>query len=402
MISARKHIFVSSNPWFSAASEYMLQLIRFLQQDEQNTDVEFYCERKSKALSFAEAWRIPSFPLRLRPKGLIASLISPFILLRIWIEACMSSQQSSLVWVLEGHEHTWMTLFRSLTPEVWRPQIIRLRLQDRFREDRCVGVLKRLMMAQTRVYVFPSQVALSRMHPPDEPGRYIVQHFCKNFASAPLRHEEPDQRTCRFLYLGRFDPVKGLDVLLRAFQLLEKSEMHGELEQIELLLVGRSENVHASELIRWAAPWFPQIHQSLGDDGVKVYEMSSASDCKRIRILDGKVADLYGIFSQCQFAVIPSQGSEIICRTAVEFMQFGLPIVSSGVGSLSETLGAAALRYEPAYEAKELAQVLRECLRHSQDAEKMRMLREEAFMRGEQFQLRGFARLLHEIEKRLR
>ena len=55
-------------------------------------------------------------------------------------------------------------------------------------------------------------------------------------------------------------------------------------------------------------------------------------------LVSTRVKNLSEILNQAHLGVIPSQGSEVICRVAQEFLVCGLPIFVSGVGSLEECL----------------------------------------------------------------
>ena len=137
-------------------------------------------------------------------------------------------------------------------------------------------------------------------------------------------HRTPQQgkvRNMEMLVLGRLDPIKGhrefFPILKKIIQLWQLESP--QLPHPYLHIVGEPANLSTDELCQIA-------HQQGLREGVDI-------------VLEGKrlpkVADL---MSRAVMGVIPSLGSEVICRVGEEFLLCGTPVAVSGVGSLQELL----------------------------------------------------------------
>lgn len=107
--------------------------------------------------------------------------------------------------------------------------------------------------------------------------------------------------------LGRFDPVKGHDVLLDAATALKA--------RWPALTVTCAGEGRLRERLRWQL-------QPLGLDGIVA--------------LPGFVADKWGFLASCRVGVVASVGSEAVSRAALEWMAAGRPLVASRVGGLPD------------------------------------------------------------------
>lgn len=124
------------------------------------------------------------------------------------------------------------------------------------------------------------------------------------------RSERPE-----LLVLGRLDPVKGHAALLNLMARVWSG--WSEAQRPLLHVVGEPANVSELDLRRLIA------------------EKKVESD---VRLTVERVADVAGLMSRATLGLVPSLGSEIICRVAEEFLLCGTPVVVSGVGSLNEIL----------------------------------------------------------------
>ena len=118
--------------------------------------------------------------------------------------------------------------------------------------------------------------------------------------------------------LGRLDPVKGHAAMMR-LMVRVLGDWPGDLPRPRLHVVGEPANLSATyltELVKAAGLTF-------GDD---------------FRLTATRVPDIARLLSEATLGVVPSLGSEIICRVAEEFLLCGTPVVVSGVGSLDEVL----------------------------------------------------------------
>ncbi len=110
-------------------------------------------------------------------------------------------------------------------------------------------------------------------------------------------------------YIGRLHAIKGVEYLIRSYPLLEnKSGVHFVISGEEVDVSRRS----LSDLAR-----------KLG--------------CQRISVID-RCDDVREILSITDIGVIPSVGSEAICRVALEMLSFGIPIVGSNLNAIPETI----------------------------------------------------------------
>lgn len=110
-------------------------------------------------------------------------------------------------------------------------------------------------------------------------------------------------------HIARFSPVKGHKTLLKAFKLLTES-----LNCATLLISG--------EDAQYTARDFELCAKEYGID-------------HRVKVLPRQI-DPRMILPLIDIGVIPSQFSEIICRTAVEFMAYRIPLIVSDVNVLPE------------------------------------------------------------------
>ncbi|MGI0140308.1 MAG: glycosyltransferase family 4 protein [Thermoplasmata archaeon] len=102
-------------------------------------------------------------------------------------------------------------------------------------------------------------------------------------------------------FFGRFVPVKGLDVLLRALRMVreQRPEVHLRLAGSGPVAVADIENLHRDGWVSDAGLWFDQIH----------------------------------------VLVVPSLGWENLGNSAIEALGYGVPVIVSDAGGLPETVG---------------------------------------------------------------
>jgi glycosyltransferase involved in cell wall biosynthesis len=131
----------------------------------------------------------------------------------------------------------------------------------------------------------------------------------------------PERPEC--LIFGRFDPVKGHREFLKVWKLVLQSYAHQHLsDPLPLLkIVGKKENLSKESLDHC------------------VHELGMARD---VVIIDSHVEDPSALLSSVSLGIIPSLGSEVICRVAQEFLLCGTPILVSSAGALKEVLFADA------------------------------------------------------------
>ncbi len=150
-----------------------------------------------------------------------------------------------------------------------------------------------------QVSVVPCGVDLDRFHPVD-----------KQAARAEIGFKERYQ----LLYVGRLEPLKGIDILIRAAAGLE------DRDDLAVLLVGGTSDGHAGEEARLRA-----IAAEVG-----------LAD--RVHFLGPQPQDrLVQLYNAVDVTVVPSY-YESFGLVAVESMACGTPVIASRVGGLTSTV----------------------------------------------------------------
>jgi glycosyltransferase involved in cell wall biosynthesis len=267
---------------------------------------------------------------------------------------------AGIVWVFEGREHTLCAFHRLAYPKLWRSWIlVRVRGQAAVVRD---TFLNRWTYGRgADVVVCVADVVRARIPFAKSLPAVAVFPFCSRFAreSSPApalegSPEEPlafldetppiDPRLPLFLVVGRFDPVKGHLALLQAFgefaRRLPVPSSTGTPEQlratlpVQLVFVGRSENVLAQSLVeRTVEAW----KGTVVTHGTRAF-VEGCEGRARLFVFDERVEDVHRLMRISHFGIVPSLGSEVICRVAVEFLQSGTPLLSSTAGALAEII----------------------------------------------------------------
>lgn len=112
--------------------------------------------------------------------------------------------------------------------------------------------------------------------------------------------------------IGRFDPVKGHGIFLKACGEAYKNGM----KNLKVVLAGFPENIKISDMEK----------------------MIEENGLKEIAVITGKRSDIAAVAGSLDLGVISSIGSEAICRAAMEIMACGVPVVSSCAGVLPEMI----------------------------------------------------------------
>jgi glycosyltransferase involved in cell wall biosynthesis len=143
-----------------------------------------------------------------------------------------------------------------------------------------------------------------------------VFHPTGDWISKPDRPE--------LVVLGRLDPIKGHSQLFSMFAALLKVWPQ-ERPRPLLHVIGQAANLKVSDI----------------KEAAKQAELVWDHD---VKLTASRVKSLAVILSRSTLGIVPSLGSEVICRVAYEFSLCGTPIFVSGVGALEEALfdGAGA------------------------------------------------------------
>lgn len=169
-----------------------------------------------------------------------------------------------------------------------------------------------------------------------------------NAVNCPSTFWQPPELT-RIVYLSNYLPDKGLETLIDAFKVLQKTE------RIELHCYGGGDSSYYSERIKKESIDNVIIHGVLG-------ESEKNEVLKRFSLL-----------------AFPSY-NEGLPLVVIEAMALGLPIVSSNVGLISEMLGEDYPYLIPPKNAESLAKAIQDCLYFS-DLELLSMNLRERFER---------------------
>lgn len=174
-----------------------------------------------------------------------------------------------------------------------------------------------------------------------------IERFTPETTDLPTHSSNGARRegqTCSVLYVGRLDPMKGLDTLARAAELIFRAQPNSVID-----VIGGDSNELGQSNIR---SLIPAVYQS------------------RISF-HGRVprGDLPAYYRRAAVCVVPSCW-ESFCYTAAEALACGTPVVASDAGALPElVLQGKTGMLVPRGDAKELAnaviQLLRDPVRRS-------------------------------------
>jgi len=242
------------------------------------------------------------------------------------------------IFVFEGREHTISGFTKLIFPFLWKNKLlIRIRGQAqiqskglfsfflyRFLTDKTVftarGVKQRLP------YVLPHEKTQVCFYGKTEniPEKTLQFYHLKKYNYDFFFND----KILTFLTLGRFDPVKGHDHLLESF-------MQADLQNIDsqLICIGTRQSVSAKDLFNKYKS-NPHVSSSLEYD--EFYAISLHGGRKKIILIEFHFKDALLFMKSASFGIIPSLGSETICRVGVEFLQAAVPVLYSEVGALSE------------------------------------------------------------------
>lgn len=123
------------------------------------------------------------------------------------------------------------------------------------------------------------------------------------------------------LVVGRLDPVKGHERSFEIYSVFKSlwKQKYGDLYLPKLKIIGESANLYPENL-----------HSSANRVGLR--------DGIDYRIINEKVPNIAEEMETSLIGIVPSIGSEYICRVAEEFLLVGTPVFVSGVGSLEDCL----------------------------------------------------------------
>jgi glycosyltransferase involved in cell wall biosynthesis len=343
-------IILNSNPWFSAVTDYSLQLARFVSA-KKNTKVIYCAPAGSIALKKANQCALQTNAIPLFPFS-----FTRFFAAWHALGELVKNNGPSIIWVFEGREHTLCALHRVVNRDLWKEtRLVRVRGQA---EGVRRNPINQWVYTQgVSGVAFAAEVIRKRAQIALPAAQGKVQLYCTATLKEPIlplqtgsqqvavsRHFSLDFSHPTITIVGRFDPVKGhKETVLAAARADFKSYLRAE-QWVQFVFIGESQNIAAQDLVQ----------DAVGATGGSLKQLSAhrwliESTEKRIRVLviDERLRDIELWMRQSSFGLIPSLDSEVICRVAVEFLQQGTPLISSDAGALSEVLSkSCALVFE--------------------------------------------------------
>lgn len=387
-----RHVVINSNKWFSAVTDYSLQLSKFLKD---NGDV-VVCSFANSPLTTRAALlglniRIFSFI----PYGFFAFIRCWVTLSKLLAERLTSeTSENHFVWVFEGREHTLCAIHRLLNASLWKnTKLVRVRGQAQ--PIRASFFNRKLYLDLTDKIVFAAG-AVARLAPFYLSNKQaLVQLYCapkalangKKLKQFSFLADVPaiDFSQPVFLVVGRYDPVKGHAELIDAFA---KANFNQQL--VQLVCIGESQNVRMSSL-------FEKSVAALGSgksEATRAFAENQQST-KRIFFFDERVENVRDFIASAHFGLIPSLGSEVICRVAVEFLQAGTPVVASYVGALNEVLTGSPARVYSPQSQQQFIEALEWAAEKAVDTPAHDKMRSDSQQKGDDYDLSRFSRLLN-------
>jgi glycosyltransferase involved in cell wall biosynthesis len=390
-------IVLNSNPWFSAVTDYSLQLARFVSA-KQTSRVIYCAPAGSLALRKANQSSLQTNALPLFP-----FTITRFFAAWHALGELVKSHKPSVVWIFEGREHTLCALHRLIHKKTWASTRL-VRVRGQAAPVRSTALNKWVYTRGISGVAFAAQVVQQRTEfsVPDNQQKVHLYCTAKLMEPALSLDSDPQQLAVSrdwsidfsqptFTLVGRYDPVKGHAETIEALAIADFKPYLKEGQWLQMVFLGESQNISAIDL-------FEKAQSTLGATGRALSSSRWLVEVpeKRIRLLliDERVRDIAVWMRQSSFGLIPSLGSEVICRVAVEFLQQGTPIVSSNVGALAEVLPrSCALIYEHS-RVQELASALEKALVLCNQPDALKIMRRNALEQGRRFGPEGWNGLI--------
>ncbi len=293
---------MSSNPWNSAITEYCLSSVRALS----------LCgyENHLTVLSGSPAAQ------RARDLELNYTTVSNFNFYSLYLFLKEFRRLSpDVVVVYGGKENVLSKFFPNSTP------VFRFRGYEITELNGFARLKYKLTHAHTEAVILPSKRLLSR-HDQLTSG---IRGECVMLGVDETKYfytadEGVASDPYELLIFGRFDPIKGHREFMSLFREV-LFILSNENISIQLHCIGNSENVSEEQL--------KQCAEELG--------ISKYIHVHGKRVKDGPLRMRRAIAG-----LVPSLGSEEICRVSQEFLMCGVPVIVSQAGSLSETIKASA------------------------------------------------------------
>lgn len=388
-----KHLFLNSNPWYSAVSDYSYQLCLYLYR----SDNILYCAEIGSTVMDEKCKQIGvtfrNLPIHNQTiKNIFYSFFRLFFI--IWA----NRKLLQFIWVFEGREHTLCCILKLLFPFLFRKiKIIRVRGQSQKVRNNIFSKL--VYNVITDKIVLAAECVKNRFNFQLNKDKYLIHYYCKNtlvsdkkISTYFLSENLPgvNSEKLNFLLIGRFDKVKGHEYLINAY-LNAKIKIPSQL-----ILLGYKANLNPSELYTNQLPNFGS-----GKTSKDIFFLESEKENKQVFIVERKINNIHELLSVVSFGVIPSLDSEVICRVGVEFLQSSIPVIYSSAGALREVFKEFPEFNFSANDQEELKKKLEMASELFQDKAKFELLRNNATLIGEsKYKLENFYQVIDFINSK--
>lgn len=320
-----------------------------------NSAITEYCLSAAKSINFIQGYNsvvtcLENSPLEKRCKQseIRSKTVRDFSLVRILRLRQIKNELKPDAIIFYGGSESFLGNFLGLGSSAQR---YRFRGQDKDFTDSSKLSYKIKLKSQKKIdgIICPSEILRKKIESlvPSIPVEAIplglntdqFYFLNKNYAEA--------SRAPVLLILGRLDPIKGHFYFLDLFSKLITTLKNDHLNLLplpKLKIIGCPENIKKEELLKY----------------INTKNLSEYVTCHFHR-----VNNLNEILNETTLGIIPSLGSEVICRVSIEFQLCGVPLFVSGVGSLREVLVDSASMSYHNQNPKDLIQLLKKCIYHS-------------------------------------
>jgi glycosyltransferase involved in cell wall biosynthesis len=214
-----------------------------------------------------------------------------------------------------GGPETFLTKFRLGA----KPKVYRFRGQDEDAKSESAKPLTALSVSHCAGIIVPCEFIVSNMEKLTKKPVHNITLGCdpqvfKRFETMGAYLKKRPE----IMLLGRLDPIKGHKRMMQIMRLV-LDQWQDPQRKPRLHIIGQPANLSEADLNEYA----------------KAAKLELEED---VMISARRVSPIAKYLSEAVLGVVPSTGSEIICRVAEEFLLCGTPVIVSGVGSLEEVL----------------------------------------------------------------
>ncbi|MEN9824355.1 MAG: hypothetical protein RI953_100, partial [Pseudomonadota bacterium] len=263
------HIVLNSNPWFSAVTDYSLQLAQYV-SSRQSSKVIYCAPAGSIALRKASQVSLQTNAIPLFPFSVTRFLVT-------WhaVGELVKSHKPSVVWVFEGREHTLCSIHRFFHKKLWSStRLVRVRGQANpvrpsalnrwVYNNGLSGIAFAANVVQQRTpFEVPERMKLVHLYCTAKLAQPVVSLNTPAQTVAVSREFSLDFSHPTFTVVGRFDPVKGHKETIDALALSQLNNYLKKDQWLQVVFIGESQNVSAKSLVEHACATFAVKHITL-------------------------------------------------------------------------------------------------------------------------------------------